>query len=170
MATPRLLLPSASAASCATGVGPDEPAVEPGYASRRWARLIQAIAGSVEDVRTLDQWSQIAGVSVGAIRTWCRAAGVSARRSLALGRLLRVVMRSGGRPWRPYEMLDIVDSRTMQRLLARGGLPSTATNAASSPSVEAFLAHQTFVREAHLLDWVHQYVNESWRDPSCVTD
>jgi hypothetical protein len=120
-----------------------------GYASQRWRQIIAAVLQSETDVKTLDAWAHEAGLSASAIRAWCRIAGLSAKRSLDFARLLRVILRNEGCPLRPFELLDVVDDRTMRRLLAAGGITPAGTG--QWPVVEAYLRRQTFVRDFALV-------------------
>lgn len=121
-----------------------------GYASQRWSHAVKAILLASKDIKTLQAWSRETGVSIGALQTWCRAAGVPPKNSLDFGRLLRIVLRRNkGDPWRPFEMLDIVDQRTMRRLLRSGGLDDITAGQKLTP--DAYIERQMFVRDPVLL-------------------
>ena len=61
-------------------------------------------------------------VSPGALRNWCKTAGVSARRFLILARLLRAVALGAHGRHRPENLLDVTDLRTLRGLLKTVGL------------------------------------------------
>jgi hypothetical protein len=92
------------------------------YAARRWARIVAAVRLLSEDPRTLEGWSRAVGVSRGALKMWCQVAGVTAKDSLDLARLLRGAEFSHERPRNPFDVFDIVDPRTFTRLLIRADL------------------------------------------------
>jgi CheY-like chemotaxis protein len=108
------------AQSHAPGV-PGESANRPrAHAAARWAQAIARIVGAAGDPRTLDAWGRHIGASAGTIKNWCRIAGLSPRRSLTFARLLRAVVRHRLDGYRPADVLDIVDHRTLARLLRLG--------------------------------------------------
>lgn len=112
------------------------------HAAKRWAAAVVGVTASPHDTRTLAEWGRCVGRSVGALRAWCYAAGVPPRESLAFARLLRAVMISKQDVWDPYNLLDVVDPRSMRRLLGDGGLPLSSP---SSPSLEEFLERQRLI-------------------------
>lgn len=93
------------------------------YAAERWAGAVAKVISGDGDPRTIGAWSRMVGVSSGSLVTWCRAARVSPRRSLELARLSRAVVITGGVFAELQEALDIVEPRTISRLLHRAGLP-----------------------------------------------
>jgi ActR/RegA family two-component response regulator len=114
------------------------------HALARWTHVIVGVIRSPSDLRTLHAWSRSAGVSTGALRNWCRAARLPARRSLLFARVLRaVVLREQDASCRPEDLLDVVDHRTFGKLLRAGG----GTNN-ELPSLATFLARQQFIASA----------------------
>ena len=113
------------------------------YAAGRWANAVVGLLSASRDVRTLEDWAFEIGVSHGTLRNWCRAAHLSPKRSLILGRLLRAVRVARGRPWHPERVLNVTDPRTLVKLLALGGLPSTA----SSVRLEDLLTNQRLIED-----------------------
>lgn len=130
-----------------------------GYASQRWAGVIRMVVDADDDPRTMEDWARHAGVSVGTLRGWCRIARVSPKQSLDFARLLRVVQRGEGSPARAFEVLNVVDNRTMMRLLRDGGL--RIADDENWPSVAEFLERQQLVRDAHCLASVEAVVSAS---------
>src|SRR5579872_5378065 len=51
------------------------------HAAARWARLVVRVTESSRDTPTIDAWGRFVAASPGAVRNWCRTAGVPARRS-----------------------------------------------------------------------------------------
>src|SRR5262249_33722326 len=95
------------------------------------------------DPRTLADWGRSVAVSSGAIRNWCQTAGISARNSLWFARTLRAVIEQFGTAGAPENLLDIVDSRTLSRVLRAAG----GTGDALPNGLQQFLNRQTFVTD-----------------------
>jgi len=115
------------------------------HASLRWSRIVAAPMTSPEDVRTLEAWAWTVGVSRGALRAWCHAAGELPRCSLDLARALRGVALGRRLGWDPWNLFDIVDPRTMHAFLGRCGM------SADAPPVSAieFCAQVPLIRHEH---------------------
>jgi ActR/RegA family two-component response regulator len=116
----------------------------PTYATERWARAVLGLVHATRDIRTLEEWGREVGASSGTLRNWCRVAHLSPRRSLILGRLLRAASVASRGSWRPERLLNVTDPRTLDKLLALGGLARTA------PSVKPadVLANQRLIEDA----------------------
>lgn len=119
-----------------------------GHAATRWAALVVTLRSAPSDVRTISEWARLVGVSPTTLRDWCRLANASAARSLALGRVLRAVHVSHGRPWRPAQLLHASDPRTLARLLRRSGLPDRSE---SPVTVRDLLTAQSLVTDLDAL-------------------
>ena len=126
---------------------PQSESTHPGYAARRWARVVFALTNAEEDVSNIATWATQAGVSSGALKTWCTVAGVHARDSLDFGRVLRVVKRHHGRVCDWHNAMAIVDPRTLTKLLIRAGIAKDAR----LPDVATFLVDQRFIAVPVLL-------------------
>lgn len=127
------------------------------HAFQRWANVIVAGLRSPGDLRTLAEWGRFVGVSVGGLRNWCRTAGLPARRSLLLMRVLRAIVmdrRPGGRP---EELLNVVDRRTLDKLL----LASGGTKDALPSSIDDCLARQTIIHQPRALDVLRAAITRS---------
>ena len=120
------------------------------HAAERLANAIVMATSSPADPRTLAAWGQRVGVSRGALRVWCAAARVSARSSLDFLRLLRAVIQAQNGAWDLFGILDIVDERSLVRLLQRGGMVPILDRT-EPPSVDEFLKLQRFVENADLV-------------------
>jgi hypothetical protein len=93
------------------------------HAAARWAQSVIAVLDCPFDPRTVAMWAHAIGVSEGALKDRCRAARCRPKGSLDFARLLRAVVRSQEHGWDPFNLLDIVNERTMRNLMSRGGVP-----------------------------------------------
>ncbi len=118
------------------------------HAAARWARVVVPVLDAPEDPRTVLVWSRLVCVSPGALKNWCRTAGIAPRRSLLFGRLLRAVFLSQGGRHKPENLLDVVDRRTLVSLLTSAGLD---VDDALPDSIETFLDRQVLVRDPDTL-------------------
>ena len=117
------------------------------HALSRWADVVVRGVESGDDPRTLAEWGRAVAVSTGALRNWCRTAGIPARGSLLFARTLRAVIRHSSTAAPPEDLLNIVDRRTLTKVLrAAGGTGSTLPN-----GIQDFLQRQTFIKNASAL-------------------
>jgi hypothetical protein len=111
------------------------------HSIERWTGVVVRTISSPTDPRTLEQWGRAVGASAGTLRNWCRTAHLSARRSLLFARVLRAVARHQHSAERPEDLLDVVDQRTLAKILAASGgtadqLPRT---------IDEFLSRQQLI-------------------------
>ena len=125
--------------ACATGQSE-------AHAARRWATAIARMIDLPGDPKTLSAWGRAIGVSRGTLKNWCRTNGLSSKRSLDFGRLLRAVIRQNAHGIRPEQSLDVVDQRTLSRLLSFAGGRWQAT--LLPPHVDAFFERQLLIDDA----------------------
>jgi hypothetical protein len=111
------------------------------HAAERWAACVVSAVECDHDPRTLEIWARASGVSVGAIRTWCRAAGESPRNSLYFCRMLRAISLASNATWDAFNLLDIVDGRTLRTFLAKCGFDSKD----ETPTLDRFLRDQSLI-------------------------
>jgi len=114
------------------------------HATERWARAVTAVVRCRADPKTLKSWGRAIGVSQSALRTRCAAAHVPAKASLDFARLLRATVRSQGSTWDLHDLLDVVDDRTLRRLLSRAGLSDLDPHGPPL-TLHEFLARQRLV-------------------------
>jgi hypothetical protein len=88
------------------------------------------------------------------LKNWCRIAGLSPRQSLIFARLLRAVVRHRTEGYRPADVLDIVDHRTLARLLQMGGAGEDRNDLPHD--VDDFLSSQRLIRDIIALREVEQ--------------
>jgi hypothetical protein len=117
------------------------------HAADRWAQIVIRVLDCPFDPKTVALWAQASGVSEGALRDRCRAARCRPKQALDFARLLRAVVQSQQHGWDPFNLLDIVNERTMKNLMKRGGVADLLTpNTALTP--RGFLFKQHFVTDA----------------------
>ena len=91
---------------------------------------------------------------------WCAAARVpTARSCLDFLRVLRAVILSKNQAWDLFSTLDIVDERSLIRLLDRGGLRDLS-GADQAPAVHTFLTVQRFVHNPHVIEAVSRRLDQ----------
>jgi len=127
------------------------------HAAARWARAIVPIMGSPRDPRTIAGWGRWVAASPGALRNWCRTAGITARRSLVFARMLRAASLSEGGRHRPENLLDVVDRRTLTGLLKFAGFKDDDD---FPKDIQEFLARQALVRDPDALFEVKRALEE----------
>lgn len=120
------------------------------HAADRLAGAIVLAACAPADPRTLSAWGQQIGVSRGTIRVWCRAAHTPARAGLDFLRMLRAVQLSQGQVWDLFSLLNVIDERSVGRLLERGRLREFVQRT-KPPSIEEFIAAQHFVESVDVV-------------------
>jgi len=114
------------------------------HAANRLADAIISATRAPTDPRTLSAWGQQVGVARGTLRVWCRAAHTPARACLDFLRVLRAVQLSQKQVWDLFSLLDVIDERSIGRLMDRGAVRHYLGHT-SAPSVDEFLAVQRFI-------------------------
>jgi hypothetical protein len=99
------------------------------------------------DLRTIDEWAHHVRMSPGALKNLCSRAGLSARGSLLVARLLRALVQAHRLGGRPEDFLDVFDPRTLRELLSSGGLSGPVLS-----DIDQFLRQQRFVTEPRAVD------------------
>jgi hypothetical protein len=84
---------------------------------------------------------------------WCMAAHVQARSCLDFLRVLRAILVSEQGAWDPFSTLDIVDERSLMRLLDRGGVRELSRSE-KGPTVDEFLTVQRFLESRQVVQAV----------------
>jgi hypothetical protein len=123
------------------------------HAADRWAQSVIGVLDCPFDPRTLALWAQAIGISEGTLRDRCRAAHCRAKSSLDFARLLRAVVQSQQHGWDPFNLLDIVNERTMRNLMNRGGVPDLVSPG-TCLTPRGFLLRQHFVTNAAAIEAV----------------
>ena len=121
------------------------PSVGPAWG--RCIRVVTAVLNLQDDTPTLAVCSRAIGISRGTIKTWCAAAGVKPKDLLDLARILRALSTNSVGQWNPYEVLNVVDSRTLRRLVDRAGVDFSNRQVAPA----RFLLTQQLVPESRLI-------------------
>jgi two-component system response regulator RegA len=143
-----------------TGRTPPTFAIVRADGMARWAMAIASVVDSPHDPKNLADWSRIRGVAPDTLRTWCRTAHVLPKRSLDLARLLRAVCLSRSKGWPLERLLDAADHRTVERLLAAGGLTSDT----KLPTLGQLLARQSLISDLAALDELRRVLRELGTD------
>jgi len=120
------------------------------HAASRLADAIIFATRAPTDPRTLSAWGQQVGASRGTLRVWCRAAHTPARACLDFLRILRAVQLSQNQVWDLFSLLDVIDERSVSRLLDRGAVRHFLAHT-SAPSIDEFLAMQRFIESSDVL-------------------
>ena len=126
-------------------------------AAARLARVIVAVIDAPEDPRSFEAWGTIVGASRGALRDWCRAAGVRGRDALSFARTLRAVYHAkvesevSGVPGPLEAFLDIISDRRRHMHLVRAGVADKQVIA-----IEAFLRIQRIIQDDRLIDAIEE--------------
>ena len=127
------------------------------HAADRWAQSVVGVVDCPFDPKTVALWARAIGVSEGSLRDRCRAAQCRPKPSLDFARLLRAVVKSQGNGWDPFNLLDIVNERTMKNLLRRGGVVDLLS-AGDVLTPGGFLVRQHFVTNAPAIAAVAAFV------------
>ena len=135
------------------------------HSLKRWADAVVRAISSPTDPKTVREWGRSIGVSPGALRNWCRTARLPARRSLLFARVLRAVIRHTWTSSDPENLLDIVDRRTLSKLLAASG----GTGARLPSNVNEFLQRQRLIDNAQAVAEIQAALTPALGDPGHVS-
>jgi CheY-like chemotaxis protein len=127
------------------------------HAAARVAGALIRILDSPEDPRTIQAWARCAFASPGALRNWCRTAGLRPRQSLVFGRMLRAVIRGKAGCHKPENLLAVVDRRTLFGLFRYAGFDMQND---LPPTVEEFLRQQVLIRDPDALLEIRRALSE----------
>lgn len=122
------------------------------HASSRWAAAVIRILDSREDPNTVAAWGSCINTSSGALRNWCRTAGIGARRSLVFGRMLRAVVLGINGGASAENLLNVTDKRTLKKLFETSGLGVPRLPSA----IDDFLDRQILVRDPGALSEIRR--------------
>lgn len=126
---------------------PDAPAC---HAAARWADAVARVLDAPQDPRTVRLWGRHIGASPGALRNWCRMAGLSSKRSLNLARMIRAMLWASPSDL-PENLLNVTDRRTLTQLMKLGN-PDAAAHAALPRTIDEFLVRQRWITDRLALD------------------
>jgi CheY-like chemotaxis protein len=101
------------------GVGPERTDLPVSHAAARWAEAVIRVIDAPRDPRTLALWARIIGASSASLRSWCRMAGLSPKRSLNAARMLRAINYSASLK-RLEDVFNVTDRRSLRSLLTLG--------------------------------------------------
>ncbi len=124
-------------------------------AAERVAKAIVAVVDATNDPRNAEAWGRLAVASPGALRDWCRAAGLGCHDALGFARMLRagfLALAEGTRDGAPVSLglfIDIVDERYRARYIQRAGV-----SAERQFSLDDYLQRQQFLDNKPVIDAV----------------
>jgi len=142
--TPGLLIAVVHNAASGGVAGLEHAGSEASHAIARWTDVIVRGVRSPKDMPTLNEWGKAVAVSKGGIRNWCYTANLSPRRSLQFMRVLRAVIKQQGSSSSAEDLLDIVDRRTLAKVLTRAG----GTSRELPKNVDQFFDRQQIIQNA----------------------
>lgn len=122
-----------------------------GHATVRWVRTVFAIVDHSSDIKTVQDWGRLAGVSPSVLRAICFLADAAPKPSLDFGRILRLVTQ--GRLDRVAESLNVDDPRTLRRLLVSAAISQSALSLGWL-DIPTFISRQRFIANPVLLNGV----------------
>lgn len=128
------------------------------------ARILVAAARSdTAGICSVDDLSQVAGMSRRSFQNRCQAVGVRGRDCLHFVQCLKPLLSSDGTrsPWDPVAWIPVGDPRTLRNILKMAGL-----NGAERPTIAAFVARQQFLSNEWLKESVLTELNKSSGAPS----
>jgi hypothetical protein len=149
------------------GSATSKPMASPArYADARWAMAVCQAVQSLEDIRTTGEWCRSLGISRSVLAEWCHAAGARPKPSLDLARVVRALpmlrMNDG------QNALNVVDRRTVTRLLQRGGLCERLAEPMGLQSVGELLRSQKYVRANGAIDALIESIERMHEVPSSL--
>jgi len=106
----------------------------------RWAAAVALIVDAADDPGSIDGWTTLVRVGKSSIKNYCKSAGAPAGDSLGFGRLVQAVHLGSPRNWRPEDVMQVMDERTLTSLLRRGGILAHR-HADRPPLVSLFRSH-----------------------------
>ena len=118
------------------------------HSSERLARVIITAIDAPSDPKTLRIWGRQVAAATGTLKNWCRTANVSARRVLIFARVLRAVVLYREKGYPLEESLDVVDRRSIIKLLQATGIPDRDR---MPLSIDDFIANQTLISDPTML-------------------
>src|SRR5215467_5870677 len=111
-------------------------------AAERWARFVLLGSDVETDLPTIGEWAAAVGAGHSTLREACRIVGVLGHDARDLMRVLRILVRNGGRFDELEGNLKFGDGRTLDALVVQAGLTRSAS---CNVSVEEFLTLQRFI-------------------------
>lgn len=126
---------------------PDAPAC---HAVARWADAVARVLDAPQDPRTVRLWGRHIGASPGALRNWCRMAGLSSKRSLNFARMIRAMLWASPSDL-PENLLNVTDRRTLTQLMKLGN-PDATAHTALPRTIDEFLVRQRWITDRLALD------------------
>lgn len=109
--------------------------------AERWASVVVRTLDAESDPKTVRMWAQAVGMSRTTLCECCRLVHVAAHDARDFTRLLRAICHSG-EVWQPEMVLNLADTRTLKRLLTRGGFTDRVSH---TPLLWQYLTRQRWI-------------------------
>jgi ActR/RegA family two-component response regulator len=124
----------------------------------RWTSAVMQVVDAAHDPKTLEEWASLICVAPETLRSWCRTVGLCPKPSLDLARLLRAARLAAIQQAPLARFLDAADHRTLERLLAAGGVADTR----SIPSLDELLGRQHLIGDAAVVAELRRCIAEKY--------
>ena len=125
----------------------------PDTGAKQCAMDIAAVALADKDTSSFDAWAALLKMSASTLRNRLREEGIKGRDGLAFGRVARAITRGDPNDWRPEDVMQVMDERTLGRLLVRAGVHSNR-HGARPPLTAVFSSRGlTLPREPRRILW-----------------
>lgn len=116
--------------------------------------IVRAATTASSDPKTIHGWGTAVAAAPGTIRNWCATSKIKPKRALDFMRVLRAVIRQRDR-YGAEDLLDVVDRRTLNHLLALGREDHLASGRLPS-TPDAFIQTQRWISEPTVLQEVRR--------------
>lgn len=119
---------------------------QPHSPAERWALYVLKGCESPIDLRVIADWAACSHISASSLRETCYLLRMTPNHACNFMRVLRSLIKSAAESCRLEALLDVHDRRTLEKLLAAGGLEPGQHS--GSISIDQFFARQQFVDPA----------------------
>lgn len=128
------------------------------HAALRCVNMMLRVVDSPSDPRTVSAWARLLAASPGAVRNWCRTAGLKPKAVLKLTRVIRAnsIAATGSSL---ANLLDVADLRTVDAL-KRLGAPRSSPRFEFPMDPGELLMRQRWVDDCVVLDLLHRMLTK----------
>jgi DNA-binding response OmpR family regulator len=114
----------------------------------RWSKYVLRASDSDRDLKTIEDWARVIGVSYSSLCESCRLLSIPPHHARDMARTLRAVVKSSTYNCSPTLLLDVSDRRTLKLLVERAGPAFRLSR--TIEHVNDFIATQRFVPQNNL--------------------